>query len=124
MPKTRELTIKQRKFVNAYIKTGSKKEAALEAYDTQDGNIAKAIGSENFTKPYLKKEINKALLALELTPNYILNGFKTLHETNLNDNANASTRALENIAQIANLYPSQKSLSMNDGEIKSVSWLE
>ena len=125
MPKTRELTIKQRKFKAAYIKNGGNAtQAALEAYDTDNENIAGAIGSDNLRKPKIKQAIEMALIELELSPRSVLKDFIDIKETHKVENPNAAVRAIENIANIMNLYPSQKSLSLQDGNVKSISWQE
>ena len=54
MPK---LTKKQQDFADEYVKTGNGRQSALKAYNTEDGNTAGAIASENLTKPNIKKEI-------------------------------------------------------------------
>lgn len=46
----RRLTIKQRKWIKAYIKTGSATKAAQEVYNTTSYNSAAQIGSENLKK--------------------------------------------------------------------------
>lgn len=59
-PRTR-LTHKQRIFVQEYLKTGNGTQSALQAYDTQDGNTARSIASENLTKPAVSSAIQSAL---------------------------------------------------------------
>jgi phage terminase small subunit len=48
-------------FIEEVVKTGNGTRAALKAYDTDDYNTAKAIASENLSKPYIEAEINKRL---------------------------------------------------------------
>ena len=50
MPKTKDLTIKQRKFLDVYIQTGNASEAAMQSYDVKDRTSARAIGTENLAK--------------------------------------------------------------------------
>ena len=57
MSKTRKLTIKQKKFVDKVLETGNATEAALEAYNTTTNWSARAIWSENLTKPNIEAEI-------------------------------------------------------------------
>jgi hypothetical protein len=56
----RNLTLKQRRFVKAYVETGNGTEAAMRAYDTADRHTAHAIASENLKK----KSIRRAMRAL------------------------------------------------------------
>lgn len=53
------LTNKQRKFINEYLKTFNATEAAIKAGYSE--RSARAIGSENLTKPDIWKEIEAAL---------------------------------------------------------------
>ena len=46
----RRLTIKQRRWIKAYIKTGNATEAAMQTYDCKDKESAAVIGSENLSK--------------------------------------------------------------------------
>ncbi|MDT8900920.1 terminase small subunit [Anaeroselena agilis] len=58
MPK--DLTPKQEKFVEAYIEHGNATEAVIQAgYDVKDRTVAKAVGCENLTKPYLSREVER-----------------------------------------------------------------
>lgn len=56
-PRDNKLTIKQEVFVEKYVETGNATEASMVAYDTENREVAKVIGSENLTKPYLKKAV-------------------------------------------------------------------
>lgn len=47
---TVDLTLKQRKWIKAYIETGNATEAAAQVYDCKDRDSANAIGSENLAK--------------------------------------------------------------------------
>ena len=56
------LTIKQKKFVKAYVATdGNGQEAAKMAYDVKSDAVARTVASENITKPNVKDAIEKAL---------------------------------------------------------------
>ena len=48
--KKRRLTIKQRKWIKEYIKTGNASAAAMKVYNCKDRESAAVIGSENLTK--------------------------------------------------------------------------
>ena len=58
-----KMTEKQKAFCDYYIETGNATEAAIKAGYSK--KTAKAIGSENLTKPYLKEYIDERLKALE-----------------------------------------------------------
>jgi len=71
MPKTSidklDLTLKQRKWIKEYIKTGNATEAAMRVYDCKDRESANAIGSENLAKlsfPTLMEEMGLTDVAL------------------------------------------------------------
>lgn len=60
--KTRSLTVKQKKFVKAYVANdGNGQEAAKAVYDVANDNVARNIASENLTKPNVKFAIEAAL---------------------------------------------------------------
>lgn len=63
----RKLTIKQRRWIKAYIKTGNATEAAMQVYDCKDRNSASVIGTENLAKlsiPDLMEEMGLTDIAL------------------------------------------------------------
>jgi hypothetical protein len=57
----RRLALKQRNFINEYLKNGGNAtRAALEVYDT-NAKVARSIGSENLAKPNVRNEIERVL---------------------------------------------------------------
>ena len=56
----KKLTKKQQKFVEEYLNTGNGVQSAIKAYDPTTYNAAKAIASENLTKPYIAKILEDA----------------------------------------------------------------
>lgn len=50
MKKVKPRTLKQRKWLKEYIKSGNATQAALKVYDTTSKDVAKRIGWENATK--------------------------------------------------------------------------
>ncbi len=59
-PKPRRLSLKQRKFIDKYLETGNATQSALNVYDTEY-NTARAIGSENLSKPAIYQEIQSRI---------------------------------------------------------------
>jgi phage terminase small subunit len=59
-----DLTLKQKRWADKYLETGSGVEASLEAYDITDRQTAAEIGSQNKRKPnvmeYLKEQAGGA----------------------------------------------------------------
>ena len=56
------LTVKQKKFVKAYVaKDGNGQEAVKAVYDVNSDTTARSIASENLTKPNVKFAIEQAL---------------------------------------------------------------
>lgn len=63
-----KLTIKQTKFVKAYVATnGNGRQSALMSYDTTSQDVANAIAVENLQKPSIKEAIEQALIKHEIT---------------------------------------------------------
>ena len=58
-----KMTEKQKAFCDYYIETGNATEAAIRAGYSK--RTAKAIGSENLTKPYIKQYIDERLAKIE-----------------------------------------------------------
>ena len=72
----RKPTLKQRRFIKAYVQNGGNAtQAALEAYDTTY-NTARVIGCENLTKPNIKRVIDRLMEAVELSTKDILRAIK------------------------------------------------
>lgn len=64
----KKLTIKQTKFVKAYVaNNGNGRDAAKAVYDVKTDNVAASIASENLNKPNVKEAIEKALERHKIT---------------------------------------------------------
>ena len=48
MPKTRDLTLKQKKFIKRYLETGNAAQAIIDSYDVVNRDTAAEMGSQNF----------------------------------------------------------------------------
>ena len=60
MPRLREPSLKQQKFIDAYLETGNATEAALAAgYKCRSRAVAQSIGSENLLKPMIAEALAK-----------------------------------------------------------------
>ncbi len=82
----RKPTLKQRRFIKAYVQNGGNAtQAALEAYDTTY-DTARVIGCENLTKPNIKRVIDCLMEAVELSTKDSLRAIKdALGATDKND---------------------------------------
>lgn len=76
-------TLKQELFVREYVKNnGNGAQAALKVYNTTDPNTARAIASENLTKPNVKQELDKILSQGKLELKNITSKLsEVIHET-------------------------------------------
>lgn len=64
----RELTVKQTKFVKAYVKhDGNGTRAALESYNVKNSATAHAVANETLRSPTVKSAIEKALAKHKIT---------------------------------------------------------
>ena|SRR3990167_2941897 len=50
MPKTRDLTLKQKKFIKRYLETGNAAQAIIDSYDVVNRDTAAEMGSQNLRK--------------------------------------------------------------------------
>lgn len=66
------LTMKQAVFVQEYAKTGNASLSAREAYASQKENTARAVGSENLTKPAVRKVLLEVMEDTGLTDEYLM----------------------------------------------------
>lgn len=73
MPKGEHPTIKQRQFVREYLENGGNgTQAALAVYDANNDNTAKAIASENLTKPTVREEIARVMAEIGFNSDYVV----------------------------------------------------
>lgn len=103
-PKLRRLTKKQRDFANEYLKTGNGTRSVLKVYDTTSLDVAKAIGSENLTKPNVREYLEaKAERAAEIV--FELAQYSEVDAVRLN--------ASKDIMDRAGFKPVDKSITTN-----------
>lgn len=76
VPKVKELTIKERKFVTEYLKSGNATDAVLRSYNVKSKKNASKFAHEIKVKPHIKSAIDKALRHADLTPTTIANTLK------------------------------------------------
>jgi HEAT repeat protein len=68
----KDLTSKQAKFVKGIAEGKPNYVAALEAYDTDQPEVANAIAVENLQKPSIQEAIELARVKLNITPERVL----------------------------------------------------
>lgn len=67
-----KLTVKQAKFVKAKAEGKTGVQAAMEAYDTTDYNVANTIAVENMQKPTVAQALHIAMSKAGITPELIV----------------------------------------------------
>ena len=83
----RKPTLKQQRFILAFIKNGGNAtQAALAAYDTTYAT-ARVIGCENLTKPTIRREIDRLMKAVQLSAKDCLRAIKDALEAVDKDDA-------------------------------------
>lgn len=120
--KGKQLTFKQRAWIDEYLKTGNATKAALKVYDTDDYKTASVIASENIAKlsyDWLMdvagisddRLLKKLQAKLDAQSNVIV-GDKVYKE----DDHSTQMRALDMAFKLKNRYPSSKvELTGRDG---------
>ena len=73
-------TLKQKKFVTEYLKTGNATESAARVYDVKNRDSANAIGSENLAKLSIQKAIQPAFDEADVNRAWVMRGTKELAE--------------------------------------------
>ncbi len=66
-----KITIKQRKFLKAYLETGNATEAAMQAYDCKDRGSAQSLGSETLSN-LVNGPIKERMDAAGLSDEYLM----------------------------------------------------
>lgn len=96
------LTIKQKRFVNEYIKTGNATESAARAYNVKKRITAKAVGGENLTKPNIQGAIEAKFKKEDLTVEWVLQGLK--YHAEQTEARSTSIKAYELIGKYLSMF--------------------
>ncbi len=113
MAKLITASYKQRKFVKAYLRTGNKKQAALEAYDTSERN-ANQVATETLKKPTTIEYMKRIMDQAGMTDEAVANGLKLITEAGLSEqslkqaNPAHALKALEMTSKLKDLFPAEK----------------
>ena len=101
-----ELTLKQKRFVTEYIRTGNASQAVRAAgYNTTDVQTITSIAYENLRKPDIHKAVTKALTKQELTPDWVLDQIRSI--VNEAPKHQDKLRALELIGKHLQMFGTQ-----------------
>jgi len=115
----RELTLKQKLFVEAYVSSdGNLTEAARKA--GYKGNNLNKVASELKTKPNVKKAIDeltaKKIKELNVTKEYVLRKLvRTVEKAEDDNNHSATLRGLELLAKHLGMFIERQEISGPDG---------
>jgi hypothetical protein len=104
----KKLTKKQRGFVNDYVETGNATFAAKENYNITTEGSARAVGSENLTKPNIQAELHRL--------GFDENNAKRVVAEILNDETNdphVRLKASDQIFKVRGTYAAEKTQSLN-----------
>ena len=107
---SRKPTPKQKRFIQAYIKTGNATQAALQAYKASY-STARSIGYENLTKPHIRREIEKSMvIKVQLTTQDALRTVKDALEANRDKGPDSTARlkAADMTLKLADAYPKDR----------------
>lgn len=116
----RKLSLKQKRFTNAYIQTGNGTQAALEAYNTTDVDTAKSIACENLTKPYIKQAIAEKLALEDAKPTLVI---QTLLEKISHPDPVISLKAAELLGKHLRMFSDKAADPLEVLEkVKSIGW--
>jgi phage terminase small subunit len=63
-----KLTLKQKAFIADTVKYKNATKSALKNYDVKNKQVARVIASENLSKPYIKKEIDRLMEEVGYNP--------------------------------------------------------
>lgn len=106
---SRQLTKKQRKFVNEYADTGNGTQSVIAAaYNVKDNDVAAVIAVENLGKPKIQEELKKL--------GFDSNNAKRVISEILNDETiepQHRIKAAENVFKVHGDYSPEKHLNLN-----------
>jgi len=115
MVKKRKLTIKQKKFIKEYTKTGNGTQAALKAYRTSP-KVAAQIAHENLRKPDISKCILSAYEKVGIDDSFIAEQEK---EGLLSKDLNIRQKYLDMSHKVKGDYRPENNITLNIGGILS-----
>ena len=81
-----DLTIKQKKYIEERLQGSSGVKAVSNIYNTTSYGSASALSTKLNKTPKIRKEIEKGLERLEITPHYLLKELKNLIKKGRSDN--------------------------------------
>ena len=81
-----DLTMKQKKYIEERLKGSTGVKAVSNIYNTTSYGSASALSTKLNKTPKIRKEIEKGLERLEITPHYLLKELKNLIEKGRSDN--------------------------------------
>tara|TARA_Y100000310_G_C19944541_1_gene474070 strand:+ start:69 stop:494 length:426 start_codon:yes stop_codon:yes gene_type:complete len=81
-----DLTIKQKKYVKERLKGSTGVKAVTDIYNTTSYGSASALSTKLNKTPKIRKEIEKGLNKLDITPEYLLRELKNLISKGKSDN--------------------------------------
>lgn len=113
MPKVITASHKQRKFAKAFLKTGSLKKAALEAYDVTEKS-AYSLGLQTFKSPMTQAYLKRLLDEKGLTDDVIVDYLKNIADAGISEQSLKAAKpsdalnAIEKMIKLKNLYPAEE----------------
>ena len=124
----KRLTIKQRKFVKHYIKSGNGTQSALQAYDTKSDKVAGIMAVENLGKPSIQEAVNQSLQSAGLDLTTLASEAKGLAMATVDKvSADTKLRTIVELWKLTGAYPDRKTAHLNlniKGNIKDLTYQE
>ena len=114
--KGKRLTIKQRRFVHAYIKSGNGTRAIMETYDSKSRESAKHMAQRNLDNPLIQQEITKVMNESGMTLTDNTNNLRKVIEMGIDSGratADTALRGIVEVFKLHNAYPAHKSLKLS-----------
>lgn len=111
MPKLKELSLKQKVFIDKTLETLSPTEGAMVAYDVKKRTTASAIATENLSKPTIREEILRRLEEKEVNVDTSVGTLK--RNIKQSKNYAASNTALDMFFNLTESYPTPKTINTN-----------
>jgi len=113
---SRNLTYKQKAFVNEFIESKNATTAAMKVYAVKNRNVAKSIGAENLSKPAIRESIEILLRSTGYDPQSSVKALIENQDIGVGVKATASDsiRASELLLKMSGKFVEKhQSISMN-----------
>ena len=105
------MTLKQKAWVKEVVATRNLTEATRRVYNVKNVDVAKAMGSENFAKPYMNQAVTQELERAGITLPFIMQEHESVIKQN--EHIPAKNTAIDMAYKLYGTYAPDRSVNVN-----------